>query len=342
MYSKTRPASARATAVLIAAMTVVSACGVLGGDDATATETGAAPAAATETTLAGAPAEAEPAEAAGAEPAADAGDGVDEAARAFGRTGPIRELAGLAAYADMDLHPFLVEVMNMPPETPIPDGVAVTYVDLRQYFEPDASSLTFSANFLPSFEREAFKTMIPEMLAGTTWVATGVDEDLENASTLLEYETEDPASPYRYISFKFEDATAERQAKLSIFTRGNDIYGPELLVNQVLFPWMGDLEVDPSMVDNFTSVNIGRLTDKAELDRRWDGPVESFASLSAFYANPTFADFTPGVQEYDDSVWPSNEVEVTRADGFEGDIDVYQTDPEREVGIIISGRTLLS
>lgn len=330
----------RALALVFAASLSATACGAvpgLGGDD----EATDAPVEATETTLAAAGAETETT-AAAAEAEAPADDGVDEAARAVGRTGPIRELPGLAQWADLDLHPFLVEVLNMPPETPIPDGLVVTYADVRQDFRDEgaSSSLSFSGSFLPTFERDAFRTMIPEMMDAAIWTATAVDEDLENNSTRLEFQTEDPASPYRTVWFKFEDADTSSQAKFSMGANGVVVEGrSELIVNETLYPWMGEIDADPTWTRWFASVNLGRLDGKSELDVRWNGPIGTFLEASATYAAPTGGGLVPGAQEYSDSVWPSNDTPVTREGGFEGTYGFNETDPEREISISLIGRT---
>lgn len=334
----------RAAVVLLAASVSTAACGAvpgLGDDDTAASET-AAPAEATETTLAAAPAEAEDTT---ADSEAPADSGVDEAARAIGRTGPIRELPGLAQWADLDLHPFLVEVLNMPPETPIPDGLVVTYADVRQDFRDDgaSSSVSFSGSFLPTFERDVFRTMIPEMMDAAIWTQTAVDEDLENNSTRLEFTTEDPASPYRLVWFKFEDADTSSQAKFSMGANGVVVEGrSELIINETLYPWMGEIDADPTWTRWFASVNLGRLEGKSELDVRWNGPIGSFLEASATYAAPTGGGLIPGAQEYDDAIWPRNETPVTRADGFEGDLTFNESDAEREISISLIGRNDLS
>ena len=141
---------------------------------------------------------------------------------------------------------------------------------------------------------------------------------------------------------EYTNEDAENQAELYIYASGDDVRGGELMVNEALFPWVDEIVVDPAMINDFVTYDIGRLDGKAELDRRWNGPVTDFERLSDFYRTPTGAGFiADGEMEYDDNIWPSNEVDIVREDGFDGKITVNQTDPERDVSILIGGRYTL-
>ncbi len=269
----------------------------------------------------------------------------DEEGRRVGRTGPIRELLSLAQWADLDLKPFLVEVMLFPEEVAVPDNAILTWVSVKQQFADEGTSSRFNidATFQPLFTMEEFKALIPALFEGNGWTASGIDENLEDHTVRLEFTMEDAASPLTDAYIIYTDGDTSNQADLQMSAYGDySDARSAVIVNETLFPWVGEIVVDPAMVDDFVTYSIGRLEGKAELDRRWTAPVTDFDRLSDFYRVPTGAGFlAEGEMEYSDSVWPTNEIDVTRDDGYEGSIKVSQTDPERDVSILVIGRLLL-
>lgn len=335
--------SARSMIGLAVGVSLLSAgCSLIGGDDAVVSSeldgvetTVVAESSAEEETDAAAPATDE----------APADSVADEEARMVGRTGPIRELPGLSQWADLDLKPFLVEVMLFPEEIPVPDNAILTWVSSTQRFRDEGQSSwsELNATFQPLFSMEEFKTFMPTLLSDSGWTASGVDEDLEDHSIRLEFTSENSSSDFNEIFFTYTDGDTSNQADLRMYASGDIEAGrSELVVNEALFPWVNDIVVDPAMVNDFVTYDIGRLTGKSELDRRWTAPVTDFERLSDFYRDPTGDVFiASGEMEYSDSIWPSNEIDVIRGDGYDGSIQVSQTDPERDVSVLIGGRVLL-
>ena len=156
-------------ALLLGCSLVASACVVpFGGDDDAdgdlivadgGAETSPATTAATDGATADAPVD---------DTAAPASAGDDT----VGRTGPIRALPFFAAWADTDLHPFLVEVMAFPIEVPVPGNSVLTYVSTDQSFWDTSgeSRLSYNLSFLPMFDRDEFKGGFLDGFDPATWV----------------------------------------------------------------------------------------------------------------------------------------------------------------------------
>lgn len=268
-----------------------------------------------------------------------------EAAKAYGRTGPIRELPGLVEWADLDLQPFLVETLNMPADIPIPDGIAPTWVAVTQNFsaEDGSSSMSFNGRFSTELSVDEFQTGVSALFDSATFTAEEPQVDDEEATTRLQFMTEDETSSFWSISMTYQEATADNEAEVSIGTSSNHVEGrTDLVVNEVLFPWMGELEVDPTWSRWFAATDFGHLAGQGRLDIRWNSPAGSFEDVAAFIAAPTWTGFTPGEQEFDDSPWPTYETDVTREDGFTGRYTVNETDPEDESSISLIGTTDLT
>ncbi len=336
--SNTRYSNWSVVALSVSVSMLAAGCSLIGGDDAVvASELDAA-----ETTaVAETPAEEETdtdAPVADDDPKADL---VDEEGRRIGRTGPIRELPGLSQWADLDLKPFLMEVMLFPEEVPIPDNAILTWVSVRQQFTDEGSSSRddINARFQPLFSMDEFKTLMSTLSSDSGWTAAGVDEDLEEHSIRLEFTNDGSSSSLTELFVTYTDGDTSEQAELSLFASGDFVVGrTEVVVNEALFPWVNEIVVDPAMVNYFVTYDIGRLTGKAELDRRWEAPSTDFERLSDFYRAPTGAGFVADSEmEYEETVWPWNEIQIVREDGFDGDITVSQSDPEDEVSVLIGG-----
>lgn len=335
--------SARSMIGLAVGVSLLSAgCSLVGGDDAvvsseleTAEITAVAEVLAEEET---------DTEASVADKAPDA-DLAEEERRQVGRTGPIRDLPSLDQWADLDLKPFLMEVMLFPEEVAIPDNAILTWVSATQRFsnEGASSQSQIFATFQPLFTMEEFESLMPPLLADAGWTASGVNEDLDIGSLNLEFTNEDPSASVNSIYYTYTDGDTSKQASLIMGAFGDDMDDSSgLVVNEILFPWVDEIVVDPSMVNDFVTYSIGRLEGKAELDRRWTAPVTDFDRLSDFFRAPTGAGFVAeGEMEYSNSIWPTNEIDIVRDDGYEGSIKVSQTDPERDVSILVIGRLLL-
>ncbi len=221
--------------------------------------------------------------------APDGDSAENEEGRRVGRTGPIRELSALSEWADLDLKPFLTEVLLFPEEVVIPNNAILTWASSTQRFSNEGASSRSQifANFQPLFTMEEFNIFMPTLLAEAGWTASGIDEDLELGTLNLAFTNDDSSASVNSIYYTYTNGDTSKQAGLAMGAFGDDQdNSSELVVNEILFPWVGDIVVDPAMVNDFVTYSIGRLEGKAELDRRWNAPVTDFDRLSDFYRVP--------------------------------------------------------
>ncbi len=270
----------------------------------------------------------------------------DPASSAVGRTGPIRELEAFGALGDLDLQPFLVEVMTFPSEVPLPDGLVLTYMDSSQNFWDEGSESSFSVTteFLPSFDRDWFREGIPAMLGDTDWVASGIDEDLEDNATSLSFTPAAEGGTISEMTFRYSDGDSSRQPEMRLYIYGEYIAGQtELLFNQAIWGWLSNPVVEPSLYRDYASISVDDYGEDVYYTLSWDGPVNGYDQMVAYFtANELGVELVKGEISVSDDPWPETEILLTRAaDGFDGDLEIDQYDPESETGVRLSGSSPL-
>lgn len=331
---------------LIAAALFMASCSGSGSDestgepgDAEATTTAVVATEDTEAT----PADEDPGDDGG--DGGDGGDGSDTEAALVGRTGPIRELPGLSEWADLDLHEFVVEVMMFPEEIPVPDNLVATWLTTSQTFtaEGDESRVVVSATFQPMLSVEEFGTDVSESAAENGFTLLEKEDDLENNRVRWDFLHEDPDAAVNSFFYMYTAADSSNQAEVYMQSVGNYVGGTgELMVNEALFPWVSEVAMEATMSNDSVAYSLGRLEGIAEVDRRWKAPSTEFDSLSSFVSAPASAGLSAASeQEYSETVWPSNRIDIAREDGFDGEFVVNLTDPEADVTVLLVGSYLL-
>lgn len=270
-----------------------------------------------------------------------AAEAASEESRIMGLGGPIRELPAFASFADTELHPFLVEVMSFPEEVPLPEGLMLTYMSAYQdfYSEATESSLSVRTNYLPSFDRDWFREELPKLMDPAVWAPAGIDEDLEYNSTELSFSPIDESSPVSTVYYEYTDGDTSSQPELRIRVSGNYVEGPaELQFNTDVWTWLLTPTIEPSLFPDGVEVVVDEYGEDVYYSLVWEGPVGAYASMvDHFKANSAGAGLTTGEAEVDDDPWPSTDFDLTGSDGFDGSLYVSEYDPEREIGVRISG-----
>lgn len=328
-------------ALLVCMPLLASACGAGGSDSVDAAEAAAAETTAAAAAQAETEGEAnEGLQSSGGDSSEAADTGADEAARLVGRTGPVREMPVFAPWADADLGPFLAEVMLFPPQIPVPDNAVLTYVTHNQTFSDDGSSrLAFSGNYQPIFDRDWFRTEFVTFVDTDYWEVSGIDEDLEANKTRLEFSSKDPDAAMTSLWFNYVDGDAQKQPELSWGSfSGLDVPDGQIVVNEVLWPWVNDMVVPESNWNKSVTVTLGWHDGEIHLDRRWDAPVGEFETMRAFYENGDNTGFTIGEVEYRDTTWPLYRMDTTSSEfGFDGHFTIGQIDAEDDVYVNFIG-----
>ncbi len=270
----------------------------------------------------------------------------DPASSALGRTGPIRELEAFGALGELDLQPFLVEVLTFPSEVPLPEGLVLTYMDASQNFwdEGSESSYSVTTEFLPSFDRDWFREGIPTMLGDSAWVASGIDEDLEDNATSLSFTPVAEGGSIGELTFRYSDGDSSRQPEMRLYIYGEYIAGQsDLLFNQAIWGWMSNPVVEPSLYRDYASITVDDYGEDVYYTLSWDGPVNAYDQMVEYFtANEIGVEMVKGEVSVSDDPWPETEFLLTRAaDGFEGDLEIDQYDPESETGVRLSGSSPL-
>ncbi len=264
-----------------------------------------------------------------------------EESRVMGLTGPIRELPAFASFSETELHPFLVEVMSFPAEVPLPEGLMLTYMSAYQNFYAEAteSSLSVRTTYLPSFDRDWFRDEMPQLMDPAIWVPEGIDEDLEYNSTELSFAPADPNSPISTVYYEYIDGDTSNQPELRVRVSGNYVEGPaEVQLNTDVWAWLLRPIVEPGLYPDSLEVVVDEYGEDVYYSLSWEGPVGAYASIVDYFkTNEAGPGLTTGEAEVDDDPWPSTDFDLTGADGFDGKIGISEYDPEREIGVRMSG-----
>ena len=264
-----------------------------------------------------------------------------EESRIMGLGGPIRELSAFAAFSETGLHPFLVEVMSFPEEVPLPEGLVLTQMSTYQDFYGQAteSSLSVRTSYLPAFDRDSFREEVPQLMDTSIWKAEGIDEDLEYKSTELSFAPIDPNSAISSVYYEYTDGDTGTQAELTIRVSGRYVEGAsEIQLNTEVWGWLLTPTAEPSLFPDSAEVSVDEYGEDVYYSVSWEGPVGAYASTVAYYtANEPGTGIVKGEVEVDDDPWPSTDFDLAGTDGFDGSMSISEYDPDREIGVRMSG-----